>query len=118
MNYEILREYGIDPDAGLARCMNDAQLHERLLGLFIEDDTFERVRAAYQSGDRDGLFKCAHELKGVCGNADIPLLYEAVGELVELLRGDNRNDVEITAVFERIARLYDRAREGIVSAMK
>lgn len=118
MNNDILREYGIDPDAGLARCLNDARLYERLLELFVEDDTFERVRAAYERGDREGLFKCAHELKGVSGNADIPPLYEAVGELVELLRCGKAEDIEISTAFERIARLCDRAREGILLAMK
>ena len=118
MNYEILSEYGIDPEAGLARCMNDSALYESLLALFIEDDTFERVSAAYERGDFEELFRCAHELKGVSGNADIPPLYDAVGDLVEQLRHGGANDNEVRPVFERIAGLYDRAREGILLAMK
>lgn len=116
MNYTILRESGIDVETGLARCLNDREFYEQFLMMFLEDTSFERARAAFEQKDYKELFKCAHELKGVSGNAGLSELYDAVSPLVDLVRGGSADDGEAAALFERVSEAYERARDGVARA--
>ena len=78
MNGSILNEYGIDYKGGLARCMNDEAFYEKFLKMVLKDDSFQRTKAAYEARDQKRLFECAHELKGVSGNAAMTEVFEAV----------------------------------------
>ena len=86
MNLAVLAEHGIDYNKGLSRCMNDPEFYEKLLGMFLCDDSFSRGKKAYEAKNFDLMFKCVHELKGACGNASLVGLYNAVVPLVDLLR--------------------------------
>ncbi len=113
MNYRILQEHGIDYQKGLARCMDDEAFYEEFISMFLVDDTFERAKAAFEKKDYDLLFKCMHELKGICGNAAMTKLQGDVSELVELLRAGGTED-EISDLFMRIEPEALRARKGVL----
>lgn len=116
MDLKILKEYGIDCDKGIARCMNDSGLYETILTMFLDDTCLERAKKHIANKDNTELFKCMHELKGASGNVDITALYEAVCPLVELLRGGGGTEAEITPMFAKIEAAYNRAKEGIALA--
>lgn len=117
MDITILEDYGIVYKKGLARCMGDAEFYEKLLSMFLNDDSFERSKKAYEEKDYHKMFQCTHELKGACGNADMKDLYQAVCPLVELLRNDSGSEDEIKNSFDKVEAAYDKAKEGIFMAI-
>lgn len=113
MNRALLKEYGIDCELGIERCLGKEALYEKLLRMFLRDDTLERARAARESGDREALFLCAHELKGTSGNVSIQGLYEASSALVDYLRGGGDDAGVEAGLFAAMEKACAHAREGI-----
>lgn len=118
MNISILDSYDIDSAKGIARCMNDSGLYEKLLKMFLDDTSVKNGRISLDNNNRHGLFENMHALKGVCGNLEINGLYGIVVPLVELLRTNGGTDEEISALFSKVEAEDARVREGIVSALK
>ena len=116
MDLSVLHEYGIDYKSGIARCLNDASLYEKVLMLFLEDTSLAHARIAFDRGDYSMLFVCLHELKGAAGNADLTELTLAVTPLVELLRRGGGTDAEIARMYDRVEAAYTTTREGILQA--
>lgn len=116
MDTGILAKYGIDYQQGLERCMGDEEFYERFLAMFLNDDAFERAALAYEKRDLEALFQCLHELKGVCGNAAMTELYEAVCPIVEMLRHGCTDMAQISPAFEKVRAAHTRAREGVFIA--
>ena len=117
MNYLILEKYGLDYKNGIARCLNDEQFYEEILSLFLDDDSYARANTAYENRNYEELFSCLHELKGVCGNAALSELYDAVCPLVEILRDKCEPQEDITPLFEKVTAAYLKTREGIITAL-
>lgn len=117
MDFSVLADYGVNYEEGLGRCLGDQKFYAMLLSMFLEDDSFYRGKAAFDSGDDDSLMKCFHELKGVSGNAAAKELYSAVYPLVELLRGPNWTREQIAPLVAAVERAYDRARTGVLLAL-
>ena len=113
MNALVLKNHGIDSVSGLNRCLGDEDMYTCILGMFLEDDSYDRLKAAYLNNDLQAQFKCAHELKGACGNASLTELYETVSKLVEYLRGGGSDAAAINEMFASVTTSYLRAREGI-----
>lgn len=116
MDTEILKEYGIDYEKGLARCADDPEFFALLLSMFLEDDSFARGKSAYEKGDQQAFFACMHELKGVSGTASLTALYEATCPLVELLRGEAPGKEREDALFAAVEKAYACACKGIALA--
>ena len=117
MDITILEKYGIDYKNGLARCMGDVEFYEKLLTMFLNDDTFSQAKKAFDEKNYEKLFHYTHELKGVCGNADMKDIYRAVCPLVELLRYNEGSEEIITEMFEKVEEAYNKAKEGIFVAI-
>ena len=117
MDWDILTDTGIDYKTGIIRCMGDANFYEKILHLFLQDDSFLRAQEAFARGDHTELFNCLHELKGVCGNADLTALYTAICPLVELLRYGGAPADEIAQSFAQVEVAYAQMREGISLAL-
>ena len=117
MDETILGAHGVDHAKGVARCMNDEDFYERLLEMFLQDDSFQRATEAYARGDAAELFRCVHELKGVSGNAAMTELYAVVCPLVELLRGGGEISAEVERLFAEVEAKYLRAAEGVSLAL-
>lgn len=117
MDLTILDAHGINSSKGLARCMNDPRFYQRLLGMFLKDDSFRRAKAACDAGDAAALFGCLHELKGACGNADMTSLYELVCPLLESLRGQSALPPGTKEAFADVEKAYITARRGVCLAL-
>ena len=115
MDKELLAQYGISYDKGLDNCMGDEELYALLLPMFLEDDSFARAKAAYEARDYETMFRCAHELKGVSGNAALTELQGKVEPLVELLRVGTEEEKESRTgdLFAEVEKAYQRTREGV-----
>ncbi|MDO5572863.1 MAG: Hpt domain-containing protein [bacterium] len=113
MTLEQLNDYGIDFEKGFERCMNDEEFYKEYLEMFLEDDCYARAKDAYEHQDYQKMFQSLHELKGVCSNAEMFELYEAVYALVELLRADDIQTDKIPEYFDKITAAYNKASEGI-----
>lgn len=114
MKFDQLEHYGIDFKKGFERCMNDEEFYVEYLSMLLEDDCYSRALEAYRVRDYDTMFKCMHELKGVCGNAELFGLYEQVCPLVELLRNHVEND-EIGLQLQKVTEAYQKTLDGIAS---
>ena len=62
------------------------RLVEKFVGRFPEDKSFETLCAAVEAGDREGAFRAAHTLKGVCANLSFTRLLHSASRLTEALR--------------------------------
>lgn len=117
MDIKRLEQAGIDYEEGLERFMGDADLYQVVLRSFLDDGCLERARTAFDAHDADGLFSCAHEIKGSAGNASMTDLYRAACGLVETLRAGRFVDGEVTPAFANFEDAYERARSGISEAL-
>lgn len=115
MESELMTRYGIDYDKGIKNCMGNGIFYRKILSMFMEDDSFLRAKAACKVRDYKTLFNCAHELKGVSGNAALTKLYYATVPLVELLRGESGAEVgaEVESLLAAIEEAYSSACAGI-----
>ncbi len=118
MNVEILKSADIDYDRAVKRFMGKAHIYEKVLGDFLDDTALELALAAYDAGDMQGLFECAHEIKGVSGNMDMTRLYRAACDLVELLREGAVSDDARKAAFLSFQAAYLDAKRAIRKAME
>ncbi len=89
---EKLREYGVDVDTGLSRCMNKEDFYLNLVDRSLKDASFEKLSSALESGDLDTAFEVAHALKGVMGNLSLTPIYDPICEITELLRSRTNMD--------------------------
>ena len=117
MDRALLASYGIDYDAGLKRCANNAAFYRRMLHMFLEDDSFQRAKRAFEAGDTETLFGCMHELKGVAGNIAMSTLFGAASPMVELLRGGAPDAKCVADAFAAVERAYLVTREGVEIAL-
>ena len=64
---------------------------------FLEDPSFHDMKKAVAEGDTDRAFRAAHTLKGISSNLEFPALQEKSSKLVDLIRGDQLENVLPTA---------------------
>ena len=86
MTLDLLKAWGADTTAGLARCMNNEAFYLRLVGMELNDANFAALDRALAAQDMRAAFEAAHALKGATGNLGLSPLYTPVCELTELLR--------------------------------
>lgn len=77
---------GINYDTGVNRFCGNAEMFEKFLRKFLEDQTFAGLRTAISGNDADQAFQFAHTLKGVAGNLSLDSLLSALDPVVEALR--------------------------------
>ena len=92
LTIETLKDFGVNTEEGLGRCLGNEALYFRFIGMAVADDGFEHLAEATAAGDLVKAFEAAHALKGVLGNLAIVPLYRAVSEVTELLRSGTETD--------------------------
>lgn len=92
LTIEKLKQFGADADEGLQRCMNNEAFYLKMISRFLEDKTFDKLKANIESGNLEEAFKAAHALKGVLGNLSLTPLYKVIYEVTELLRNQTKCD--------------------------
>ena len=90
---EELKRYGVDTDGAMERFLDDADLYQSCLQMFMSDDAFERLDQALRENDRKKAFDAAHSLKGVAANLGLDSLLQAISQIVEVLRRDTDDDL-------------------------
>ena len=103
---EILRNYGMDAEATIARFCGNEPLMLRFLTGFPSDKTMQSLRDAAASSDREAMMIAAHSLKGLAGNLGLTPLFEASGELMSALR---HTEDDVTALYDKVCAEYDQA---------
>lgn len=115
----MLRDYGIDDNDGLSRCLNNEDLYLRVLSVFLKDKTLAVAAEAEKNQNRAAMFAAMHELKGACGNAGMTELYHAVTPLVEMLRPGKTavDDAAVSGQLEKVKASYEKAWQGITALL-
>lgn len=89
---ENLKQFGANTDEGLQRCLNNEAFYLKLVNRFLEDNSFDKLKAAIDNNDLEEGFKHAHALKGVLGNLALTPLSNIIIEMTELLRNKTERD--------------------------
>lgn len=85
--FEELKDLGVNVDEGLERVMEDEELYEMTLGMFVDSVKSNPVRLEdFDAGDLDVLVKQIHMLKGLTGNLAITPLFTRYTQVLEFLR--------------------------------
>lgn len=116
MDIARLEEGGVNYRKGVDRFLGDAELYEQVLISFLNSDLLARAQKAYEARDCRGLFRCAHEMKGASGNADMEELYLVSCALTELLRNKEPDAAALDAAFIRFGDTYETAMNAIREA--
>ncbi|MEA5083022.1 MAG: Hpt domain-containing protein [Lachnospiraceae bacterium] len=111
MNERVLNKAGIDCHSGIRRFSGRADLYEKYLIKFTEDENMQLAKKAIDEKNYDELLKYIHTLKGVTGNLSINELFGSCDELVEILRDKEFEYVD--EVFKRICLLYGQVCKAI-----
>ncbi len=99
---ELLENKGFDVSGALRRFLNNEALYKKCLKKFLDDDSFEQLKSAYESGNCNEAFKMAHTMKGLASNLGINNIYNLLIPMVEKLRLQNLNIGEEIVELERL----------------
>lgn len=102
MTIEELKEFGVNTDEGLSRCLNNEEFYFRMIRLAASDTGFNKLKDAVENHDLATAFEAAHALKGVLGNLSITPLFVPLSEITELLR--EKKDMDYSVYLEEIER--------------
>lgn len=83
---ELLRNWGCDIDGAFARFLNDQDLYNECLNMFVVDENIKELKEHINDKDQKVPFVIVHTLKGVVGNLGITPLYESLVTLCDSLR--------------------------------
>ena len=100
LTLDSLRAWGADTADGMNRCMNNEAFYLRMIDKAMQDDSYENLKAAIESGDLARGFEIAHALKGVTGNLALTPIDTPVREITEFLR--SRTEMDYTALLTEI----------------
>lgn len=103
---KLLEENGFDVAGTMKRFLNNDALYMKCLRKFLDDTSFEKLKAAYEEGNCEEAFKAAHTMKGFVSNLGINRLYEAINPMVEKLRVGN---MDIEEELKKTEELYHSA---------
>lgn len=87
-----LIKFGVDPEEGLKRCMDNESFYLMLVAKVPDDKGFDNLKEAIDAGDLKAGFEAAHALKGVLGNLSLTSMYGPVSKITELLRSGTEMD--------------------------
>ncbi|MDD2648962.1 MAG: Hpt domain-containing protein [Eubacteriales bacterium] len=82
--------YGADVKRALARFGGDRDIYRECIRLLIGGDSFQNLKSAVSEENVNEAFNVAHAMKGAAGNLGLEPMLEAIGEVVEPLRGGEK----------------------------
>lgn len=102
-----LANYGVNFAVVMERFVDDEELYESCLAMFLEDETCQHLGEAIKNGQYDEAFNYAHTLKGVVGNLGLTPLYDVICNIVEPLRMHDYSDLDnqYKAIMEKLGEL-------------
>ncbi|MGE4213980.1 MAG: Hpt domain-containing protein [Anaerotignaceae bacterium] len=111
MNEKNLKKAGIDCLAGIRRFSGSADLYEKYLKKFTDDENFKLAKKAMEEKNYEDVLKYIHTLKGVTGNLSMTELFDSCSELVTVIRNKDLNGVD--EIFHKICLLHSKVCEAI-----
>lgn len=105
MDKNKFAQAGVDLEDGVARCVGSEDFYKKMLAKFLENDSFEKLKAALDRGQTTEGFEAAHALKGLAGNLGMTRLGEADSKLTEALRGEG-NIQTAKSLFPAVEKAY------------
>jgi len=98
---------GLDHQIGIQRVGGDSETYRELLSDFIKElpDKLELMRSCFRTKDADGLYRAAHNLKGVSANLGALQLSEHAQRLEKLVSESYTETLE--SVLEEISNISD-----------
>lgn len=106
MVMDKLKEYGIDYDTAMQRCVNNEALYLKLAGKLPNMTEFDSLKQSIADKDLDSAFSYAHALKGIVSNLAITPLEEPIKEMTELLRA--KQDIDYSEYINKMDDAYSR----------
>ena len=82
---ECYQKMGGDYEEVLGRMMNPGFVR-KFIARFPGDDSYQKLCEEIKAGNREGAFRAAHTLKGVCKNLGFGTLADSADKMTELLR--------------------------------
>lgn len=104
--YEAIGDY----EDALRRLMKDTLL-KRFLIKFLDDGSYEGLKAALAAYDYDQAFLCAHTLKGVASNLSLTEVFEYSSQITEVLR--DRQPHDVSELMDKLETAYEKAAANI-----
>lgn len=83
-----LKNGGLDVDKTIERFSGNADMYERFLKKFPNDESYGQIAPAFAANDKEAALTAAHTLKGVSANLGMIALYEACSKTVALIRAE------------------------------
>lgn len=108
---ECYEKMGANYDEVRRRLLKDERIQKILL-LFLKDPSYESLKAAMDSGDRETAFRAAHTLKGISLNLGLTALQQSSSALSEALRNDPPAD-NAQALYETLIPDYEKVASTI-----
>ncbi len=98
---------GLDFEAGLARCANDLEFYQKMLGMFLDSqrDFSRSFKAAQQDDDPSAAVRSAHTLKANAANIGAGDVVEAAQQLEMLC--DEGGSKEIALALQDVITLLE-----------
>ncbi|NCC08368.1 MAG: Hpt domain-containing protein [Clostridia bacterium] len=113
MNRYKLTKAGVDVNDGIRRLGGNREVYERLLFMFPDDPSYNRMLLAIENGDAEESFAAAHAQKGVAGNLSLVDLHSAILPLVEIFRAGTMENHE--QYLPEVKRCYEAAAKEILA---
>ena len=98
---------GVNSEGILARFATEERV-KKYLGKMLDDKTFANLAKAMEQADYEQAFFAVHTLKGIAANLDLLPLYQACGQLTEMLREQKQPDeAQVNAVYKQVQAAYE-----------
>jgi len=94
MNIQRLKEHGIDYEDGLRRFSGHSAIYEKYIKRLYQLDFYEDLKTSLEKKDVQGAFESAHKLKTFIGNLSIPILFQEISQLTDILRSGTLEGTE------------------------
>lgn len=104
-----LREWGCDINGAFERFLNDQELYNECLLMFVDDDNIKELEKHINDENQQVPFILVHTLKGVSGNLGITPLYKSLVVLCESLRNNkyDKNSDEYNKVDKNLKKFLE-----------
>ena len=106
LTVEKLKEFGVDTDEGLNRCMNMEAFYFKMIKMGLANEYFDKLEVELKNADIAAAFESAHALKGVVGNLAISPIYKPLSDITEKLRA--KESADYVALYAPVKELRDK----------
>lgn len=111
IDFSALSAAGLDLKAADERFAGMGQLYEKCLLLYFRSDNITRLEELAAAADWQGVYNCAHTLKGSAGNLALVPLFDIY---VKICAGaESRSTAEIPELLAQARRYEDTFRRAV-----